>query len=147
MSTLLKYILAIALSLPCVSWSKMLDQTNPAVLESKNLIFISGQRTGLMNVPDQDGKSLREAFDRIRDIAKKNNASMDDVVQMTIYLADPENDYPRLRGIVSKYFTNASEIARSVVGVSRIPDNDGANFSIHRRVEIDAVIAVKTKMK
>lgn len=98
-----------------------------------------------MKVPDHDGKALREAFDRIRDIAKKNNATMDDVVQLTIYLADPANDYPRLRGIVPEYFTNPSDIARSVVEVSRIPDNNDTNFRINRRVEIDAVIAIKTK--
>jgi enamine deaminase RidA (YjgF/YER057c/UK114 family) len=143
MSKLLKYVVATVLFLPLVAWANLnADETKSSAVESKNLIFVSGQRTGLMEVPD-DGKALREAFDKIREIAKKNNATMDDVVQMTVFLADPTNDYPRLRGIVSEYFTNPGDIARSVVGVSRIPDNDSVNFSINRRVEIDAVIAVK----
>jgi enamine deaminase RidA (YjgF/YER057c/UK114 family) len=98
-----------------------------------------------MEVADKNGKSLREAFDKIREIANKNNATMDDIVKITIYLADPASDYPHLRSIVSEYFTNPSDIARSVVGVSRIPDNDSVNFDINRRVEIDAVIVVKVK--
>lgn len=142
MNKLLKYTTIIALFLPFNAWS-----ASSSVQASKSLLFVSGQRTGLMEVPDDTGKALREALDKVRDIAKKNNATMDDVKQMTIFLADPANDYPRLRGIVPEYFKNPGNIARSVVGVSRIPDNDGTNFNINRRVEIDAVITVKDNNK
>ncbi len=147
MIKLSKYIAAIALFLPFIAWANLtVDKPISSAVEQK-LIFVSGQRTGSIEVPDDNGKAIREAFDKIRDLAKKNNATMDDVIQMTIYLADVTNDYPRLRSIVAEYFTNPSDIARSVVGVSRIPDNDSVNFSINRRVEISAVIAVKKNIK
>lgn len=71
MRKLLKCVAATTLFLPFVTFANVNSgQIKSTGVESKNLIFVSGQRAGLMEVAD-DGKALREAFDKIRDIAKK----------------------------------------------------------------------------
>jgi enamine deaminase RidA (YjgF/YER057c/UK114 family) len=146
MSYCLKSLLAIILICPAIAWAENQGKTVAAVaatvtaVEPKNLVFIRGQRTGDVEVPDPNGAAIKQAFDQIRQIAEKNGATMDDIVQVTIYLADYQHDYPFIHGIVQGYFTNPQNVARSIVGVVSNPD-DGIN----RRVQVEAILAVKPK--
>ncbi len=144
MDKFLKSIVTLLLALPLSAWAANFNGSISAAAEPKNLIFIAGQRTGEVEIPDRDGSAIKQAFDQLREIAIKNGATMDDVLQVTIYLADPANDYPLIRGIVKSYFIHPENIARSIVAVTRIPDgNDEKPFGLNRRIEIDAVLAVK----
>ncbi len=141
---LTKVFYAVLLTLPMYVMAGIPDTPVSVSVEAKNLIFISGQRTGAVEVPDEDGTAIRQAFNQIRDIVTTKGAKMDDIVQLTIYLADPATDYPKIRFIVKEYFSDPQNKARSIVAVSRIPDGtEENNFSLNRRVEIDAVLAVK----
>lgn len=91
---------------------------SPAI-KAGNLIFISGQGTGSAKVSKNSDAQIEEAFKRLRIVANAAGGDLDDVVKITVYLADL-SDYPTLNKIMSQYFKKPYP-ARSTVGVSMLP--------------------------
>lgn len=113
------------------------EPTDSPALKVGNTIYISGQGTGSINEPDPTGKAIEEAFQKINVVAKQMGASLDDVVKLTVYMADLPHDYPLLNEVVPKYFKKPYP-TRSTVGVANLPKD--------HRVEIEAILAVKDSL-
>lgn len=105
---------------------------SPAI-KTDNFIFISGQGTGSTKVPKDAGAQIEEAFKRLRIVANAAGGNLDDIVKITVYLADL-SDYPTLNKVMSQYFKKPYP-ARSTVGVSMLPKD--------HRIEVDAIMLIR----
>jgi len=98
-----------------------------------NLIFVSGissrrfdnTHAGVTIHPDgRVEKDIREqtqaVIENIGTILKAANASLHDVVDITVYLVDMK-DYAGMNEIYNKYFTKEFGPARTTVGVRELP--------------------------
>lgn len=109
------------------------EPTDSPARKVGNLVFISGQGTGSTKVADPNGIAIKEAFQKIRVIAKQMGGDMNNVVKLTVYMADLPSDYLLLSEIVPDYFHKPYP-ARSTVGVASLPKD--------HRIEIDAVMVL-----
>lgn len=114
--------------------SNVIVSTDSPARKVGNLVFISGQGAGSITQSDPDGAALSQAFQQLSEIAKNMGGSLNDVVKLTVYMADVNHDYPLLNKIVPKYFKYPYP-ARSTVGVANLPKG--------HRVEVDAIMALK----
>lgn len=105
---------------------------SPAI-KTGNLVFISGQGTGSVKNKKDIKSQIEEAFKKLQIVANGSGGDLDDVVKITVYLADI-SDYPILNKMMSQYFKNPYP-ARSTVGVSNLPKE--------HRIEVDAIMLVK----
>ena len=110
------------------------EPTDSPAIKIGNLVFISGQGAGSTKTLDPTGDAIKEAFQKIRVIAKQNGGDLANVVKLTVYMADLSHDYPLLNHIVPAYFKKPYP-TRSTVGVASLPKD--------HRIEIDAIIALK----
>jgi reactive intermediate/imine deaminase len=110
------------------------EPTDSPAIKIGNLIFISGQGAGSIKTPDSTGAAIEEAFQKIRVIANQMGGTLDDIVKLTVYMADLPNDYPLLNNVVPKYFKKPYP-ARSTVGIANLPKD--------HRIEIDAIMILK----
>ena len=76
---------------------------SPAI-KIDNLVFISGQGTGSTKNAEDIEAQIEEAFKRLSIIANAAGGALDDIVKVTVYLADL-SDYSILNKVMSKYFT------------------------------------------
>ncbi len=95
-----------------------------------NLVFISGQGTGSINHSDDIEVQIAEAFKKLEMITNEAGGNLDDIVKVTVYLADM-TDYSILNKVMSQYFTKPYP-SRSTVGVSMLPKQ--------HRIEVDAIM-------
>jgi reactive intermediate/imine deaminase len=112
--------------------SDSLGMDSPAI-KIGNLVFISGQGSGsTKNTKDLEAQ-IEEAFKKLRNVANASGGGLDDIVKITVYLADL-SDYPLLNKIMSQYFKKPYP-ARSTVGASSLPKD--------HRIEVDAIMLVR----
>jgi reactive intermediate/imine deaminase len=114
--------------------AKAAEPTDSAALGVGNFVFISGQGAGSVSDPDPDGAAIAEAFQKIRVIAKQMGGDLNNVVKLTVYMADLPHDYASLNTVVPQYFQKPYP-TRSTVGVANLPKE--------HRVEIDAILMLK----
>ncbi|MCW8926130.1 MAG: RidA family protein [Xanthomonadales bacterium] len=100
-----------------------------------NLVFLSGQ---IPLVPETmemvEGGievQIRQVFENLSAVCKAAGGSLDDILKLTIYLADM-GDFPQVNAIMEQYF-NSPFPARAAIGVAALPKD--------ARVEMDAVMA------
>jgi 2-iminobutanoate/2-iminopropanoate deaminase len=125
----------IALTTPTFAWAAATPEpTDSPALKAGDLVFISGQGAGSVTDPDPDGAALAEAFEKIRVIAKQMGSDLNNVVKLTVYMADLPHDYASLNTVVPHYFKKPYP-TRSTVGVLNLPKE--------HRVEIDAILMLK----
>lgn len=102
-------------------------------IKGGNIIFTSGQlpivpATGDL-IEDDIKKATRQSMENVKAILKEANATLEDVVKVTIYVKDMA-DFAEVNEVYGEYF-NAHKPARSCVEVAKLP-KDG-------RIEIEAI--------
>jgi 2-iminobutanoate/2-iminopropanoate deaminase len=105
----------------------------PAVI-AKPFVFVSGQgphKTMGQGIREQ----TREVIETIKEILEECHTSLDNVVQMTVYLSDM-NNYNAMNEVFAEYFKN-SPPARTCIQAVRIPRDV--------LVEIDAIAIIPEK--
>ena len=107
-------------------------------IRSGQLLFLSGQiptdpKTGQL-VDGGVEAQTRQVFKNIEEILKAGGASFEDVVTVSVFLADMD-DFAKVNEIYSTYFS-APAPARATVQVARLPRDS--------RVEIQVVASLPT---
>lgn len=102
-------------------------------IKGGNIIFTSGQlpivpATGDL-IKDDIKKATRQSMENVKAILKEANATLEDVVKVTIYVKDMA-DFAEVNEVYGEYF-NAHKPARSCVEIAKLP-KDG-------RIEIEAI--------
>lgn len=102
-------------------------------IKGGNIIFTSGQlpivpTTGDL-IKDDIKKATRQSMENVKAILKEANATLEDVVKVTIYVKDMA-DFAEVNEVYGEYF-NAHKPARSCVEIAKLP-KDG-------RIEIEAI--------
>lgn len=112
--------------------------TYSQAIASGNLVFLSGQipldPATMELVPGDVKAQTRQVFDNLAAVAAAAGASLNDLVKVTVYLADL-NDFATVNEVMIERFSEPFP-ARAALGVSALPR--GA------RVEVEGIL-VKPK--
>ena len=105
-------------------------------IKSGSLLFVSGQipldpQTGTL-VDGDVAAQARQVFRNLGEILAAAGASFDNVVRVTVYLADM-NDFPVMNEVYATYFTTPAP-ARSTIQAARLPRD--------ARIEIDLIASL-----
>lgn len=106
------------------------------VLGKKRMIFVTGQiaaKNSKAIAPDNIEEQTEYVFNAIDDILRADNASLNDVIKVVIYLKDIK-DFEKVSGIRNKFFKKAKPVS-TLVEVSNLV-REGCD------IEVD-VIAVR----
>ena len=110
--------------------------TYSQAVEANGLVFLSGQiplDPATMEVVDGDFESrARRVFDNLSAVAEAAGGSLDDIVKLTVFLADLGN-FATVNSVMEDYFKEPFP-ARAAVGVASLPK--GVD------VEADAILAI-----
>ena len=107
----------------------------PHSVEVNNMLFISG--IGPRNYKDNSipgniydtnkklikydiNKQCYAVFENINSILKESKLSLDNIIDVTVFLIDMEKDFKIFNNIYSKYFKN-SHACRTTVEVNKLP--------------------------
>ena len=105
-------------------------------LGNSYMIFVTGQiaqdKDGNVVCEDIEGQT-EYVFERISDILKEGNASLDDVIKAQIFLTDIK-DFSKVSPIRNKYFVNSKPVS-TLVEVSNLVRN-GCKIEI----EVTAIV-------
>ena len=112
---------------------KVIGPYTPAV-KVGNLLYVSGQiamKPGTTEFAGDDIEAqVRQVMENIKAVLARAGATMNDVVQCTVYLRDM-NDFAKMNQIYGSYFVQGRSPTRTTVEVSNLPRN--------AKVEITAV--------
>jgi 2-iminobutanoate/2-iminopropanoate deaminase len=104
------------------------------VVKVGNLIYVSGQiamKPGTTEFAGDDIEAqVRQVMENIKSQLARAGATMNEVVQCTVYLRDMK-DYAKMNQLYGSYFTAGRAPTRTTVEVSNLPRN--------AKVEITAV--------
>ncbi|NYT79737.1 RidA family protein [Alcaligenaceae bacterium] len=92
---------------------------SPAI-RSNGFLFVSGQvgsREDGSSEPDLAAQ-VRLAFDNLNAILKEAGISFDDVIDVTIFMVDPESKFETIWQIVPEYWGKAPHPTLTAVGVT-----------------------------
>lgn len=95
------------------------NRYSPAV-RSDGFLFVSGQvgsREDGSPEPDLQAQ-VRRAFENLNAILKAANCTFDDVVDVTIFVVDPESNVETIWKVVQEFWGNAPHPALTCVGVT-----------------------------
>lgn len=95
------------------------NRYSPAV-KSGGFLFVSGQvgsREDGSPEPDLDAQ-VRLAFDHLNDVLAAAGCTFDDVVDVTVFIVDPETHFERIWAIVPEYWGEAPYPTLTGVGVT-----------------------------
>lgn len=110
--------------------------TYSQALRCGNTVYLAGQ-IGLdpatMEMAAEIGPQIRRVLENLKAVAKAAGGSLDDIVKVTVYLADL-GDFARVNEIMATFFTEPYP-ARAAVGVASLPR--GA------LVEMDAIMVLE----
>lgn len=110
--------------------------TYSQALRCGNTVYLAGQ-IGLdpatMEMAAGIGPQIRRVLENLKAVAKAAGGGLDDVVKVTVYLADL-GDFARVNEIMAAFFTEPYP-ARAAVGVASLPR--GA------LVEMDAIMVLE----
>lgn len=104
------------------------DRYSPAV-RSDGFLFVSGQvgsREDGSPEPDFD-QQVRLAFDNLNAILAAAGCTFADVVDVTVFIVDPEKNFERAWALVPEYWGEAPYPTATVVGVTWL---NGFQFEI-----------------
>ena len=95
------------------------NRYSPAV-RANGLLFVSGQvgsREDGSPEPELDAQ-VRRAFDNLNAILTAANCSFDDVVDVTVFIVDPEAQFERIWQVMQDYWGEAPHPTATAVGVT-----------------------------
>lgn len=95
------------------------NRYSPAI-RSNGFLFVSGQvgsREDGSPEPDLEAQ-VRRAFDNLNAILKSANSSFDDVVDVTVFMVNPEAIFETIWKIVPEYWGEAPHPTLTAVGVT-----------------------------
>jgi enamine deaminase RidA (YjgF/YER057c/UK114 family) len=95
------------------------NRYSPAV-KAGGLLFVSGQvgsRDDGSPEPDLDAQ-VRRAFDNLNAILGAAGCTFDDVVDVTVFIVDPEQHFERIWSIVPEYWGDAPHPTLTGIGVT-----------------------------
>lgn len=95
------------------------NRYSPAV-RSNGLLFVSGQvgsREDGSSEPDLEAQ-VKLALENLNAILKAAHCSFDDVVDVTVFIVDPESKFERVWGVVQQFWGNAPHPTVTAVGVT-----------------------------
>ena len=95
------------------------NRYSPAV-KSNGFLFVSGQvgsREDGSPEPDLEAQ-VRLAFDNLNAILKAAGCSFDDVVDVTVFIVDPESVFETVWKVLPEYWGDAPHPTLTVVGVT-----------------------------
>ena len=95
------------------------NRYSPAV-RTEGLLFVSGQvgsREDGSPEPDLEAQ-VRLAFENLNAILNAAHCSFDDVVDVTVFIVDPESNFERIWGVVQEYWGDAPHPTVTAVGVT-----------------------------
>ena len=95
------------------------NRYSPAV-RTDGLLFVSGQvgsREDGSPEPDLEAQ-VRLAFENLNAILNAAHCSFDDVVDVTVFIVDPESNFERIWGVVQEYWGDAPHPTVTAVGVT-----------------------------
>lgn len=101
-----------------------------------NMVFVSGQvgrdpRTG--EVPPDIGEQTRLTLENVKALVEAAGSSLDNALQMTIYMTDMINEFAAMNAVFKTFFPGVPP-ARSTVGISHLAKPG-------LKIEIDLVAA------
>ena len=91
-----------------------------AAIRSGDLLFVSGQvgsRTDGSPEPDFEAQ-VRLAFANLEATLKAGGCGLDDIVDLTTFHIDPENQFPTVMAVKAEVFPNAPYPNWTAVGVN-----------------------------
>ena len=91
-----------------------------AAIRSDRLLFVSGQvgsREDGSPEPELEAQ-VRRAFDNLNAVLSAAGCSFDDVVDVTVFIVDPEKNFERIWRIVPDYWGNAPHPTLTGIGVT-----------------------------
>jgi enamine deaminase RidA (YjgF/YER057c/UK114 family) len=91
-----------------------------AAVRSGDLLFVSGQVGSRFDgSPEPDFEAqVRQAFDNLRAVLAAAGCTLDDIVDMTTFHTDPENQFPIVMAVKSEAFSQAPYPNWTAVGVN-----------------------------
>lgn len=94
-------------------------------VKTDSMIFVSGQlpidpKTGLM-VEGGIMEKTAKVIDNLEAILKEAGSSLDNVVQVNVYLKNLKSDFAQMNEVYMKRFTSKVHPARVTVEVSELP--------------------------
>jgi enamine deaminase RidA (YjgF/YER057c/UK114 family) len=95
------------------------NRYSPAVL-SDGFLFVSGQVGSLDDgspEPELDAQ-VRRAFKNLNAILHAAHCTFDDVVDVTVFIVDPESTFEKIWGVVQEYWGDAPHPTVTAVGVT-----------------------------
>jgi enamine deaminase RidA (YjgF/YER057c/UK114 family) len=95
------------------------NRYSPAV-RSNGFLFVSGQvgsREDGSPEPDLEAQ-VRLAFENLNAILKAANSSFEDVVDVTVFIVDPQSKFEKIWTVVRDYWGNAPHPTVTAVGVT-----------------------------
>ncbi|MES2901554.1 MAG: RidA family protein [Pseudomonadota bacterium] len=95
------------------------NRYSPAI-RADGFLFVSGQvgsREDGSPEPDLDAQ-VRRAFDNLNAILSAAECSFDDVVDVTVFIVDPESKFEKIWAVVQDYWGNAPHPTVTAVGVT-----------------------------
>lgn len=95
------------------------NRYSPAV-KSNGFLFVSGQvgsREDGSPEPDLE-KQVRLAFDNLNAVLKAAGCTFDDVIDVTVFIVDPESVFERIWTVAQEYWSSAPHPTLTGVGVT-----------------------------
>jgi 2-iminobutanoate/2-iminopropanoate deaminase len=107
-------------------------------VSSDNILYHAGQLgldpvTGQMSGPDFETQ-FTQILENISAVAQAADSDLTQVIKLTVYLKNFDEDYPKVDGVMSQFF-EIPYPARTTIGVAQLPAN--------ALVEVDAITAVE----
>ena len=95
------------------------NRYSPAI-RSNGFLFVSGQVGSREDGSPEPGleAQVRRAFDNLNAILAAANSSFDDVVDVTVFIVDPQAKFEKIWSVVQDYWGGAPHPTVTAVGVT-----------------------------
>lgn len=95
------------------------NRYSPAI-RSNGFLFVSGQVGSRGDGSPQPGlqAQVRQAFENLNGILAAAGCSFEDVVDVTVFIVDPESKFEEIWSVVPDYWGNAPHPTLTAVGVT-----------------------------
>lgn len=95
------------------------NRYSPAI-QSNGFLFVSGQVGSLEDGSPKQGlkEQVRQAFENLNAILEAAGCSFDDVVDVTVFMVDPQSTFEEIWQVAAEYWGEAPHPTLTAVGVT-----------------------------